>query len=90
MRIIVPLMSEKTMSLVDKGWFCFTAPLNYTKNIVDHMIRKEYKVTPLEIASIITKPEKRRRGKHFFVTRQTKKFMVKLPKGTKIPGFEAK
>lgn len=90
MKLIKPLMSEKTMSLAEKGWFSFTAPLNYTKNIVGLIIREEYKVTPLEISSIITKPEKRRRGKNNFMTRQTKKFMVKLPKGTKIPGYEAK
>jgi len=78
------------MAQAGNGWYSFTAPLTYTKPVVAELIRREFKVKPLEVKSATSKPETRRRGKFYFETKQVKKFIVKMPEGTKIASFEVK
>jgi len=78
------------MALAGNGWYSFAAPLTYTKPVVADLIRREYKVKPLSVKCATSKPEKRRRGKFYFETKSVKKFIVKMPEGTKIASFEVK
>ena len=90
MKKLIPQISEKSMAQAGNGWYSFTAPLTYTKPVVADLIRREFKAKPLEVRCSTSKPEKRRRGKYYYETKQVKKFIVKMPEGTKIASFEVK
>jgi len=90
MTIAIPYITEKTLSLSEKGWFAVTAPHTATKVDVENYIKSQYSINVESVRSSVRKGETRRRGKHTFTTGITKIFYVKLPEGKRLPGFEIK
>jgi len=90
MTIAIPYVTEKTLSLSEKGWFAMTAPKTASKVDVKNYVKAQYGITAESIRSSVRKGEVRRKGKHTFTTGITKLFYVKLPEGKKLPGFEIK
>ena len=92
MRILIkPVITEKSMTDVSLGRYVFMVAKSANKPEIAKAIYDLYKVKPVKI-NIITKKgeEKLIRGRYPAKTKSTKKAIVTLKKGQKIPGFEEK
>ncbi|MBI2022511.1 50S ribosomal protein L23 [Candidatus Daviesbacteria bacterium] len=88
--LLRPLINEKSMALTKIGFYTFEVDSNATKTEVEKLIQDKFKVD-VESVKTLNLPRKRklqrtRRG--YFLTSPTRKAIVKLKKGQKIPLFE--
>ena len=88
--IIKPVITEKSLSLASRGWYTFAVALASNKPEIAHAISDLYKVTVVEIRTMIMHGKERRSGKkQKRVTKSDwKKALVRLKEGQKIDAFE--
>jgi len=87
--IVKPLITEKTMGLVSRGWYTFVVSLHARKEEIAHDVAAMYKVQVIDIKTISMHGKMRRAGKkQKQVKRQDwKKAIVQLKKGQTIDAF---
>lgn len=84
-----PVMTEKSMKLSKDRGFTFIVPMNLTKFEIKKLFERIYKVTVLEVKTVVSKPGKKKnmRGKVQRI-KAVKKAIVFLKEGDKIDLFE--
>lgn len=89
--IIRPVITEKSMSKTAEGKYAFEVDVTANKIEVKNAIKQIYKVeaTSVNIANVKGK-DRKWRGQVKGKTKETRKAIVTLKKGQKIPGFEVK
>lgn len=84
-----PIMSEKSTKLREaRSQYVFTVDLKATKIDVSKAIETVYGVKVAKVQTLITRGKVRRRGVHVSLTSKTKKAVVTLVEGGKLPLFE--
>lgn len=88
--IIKPIITEKSLSLAAKGWYTFGVAIASNKVHIAHAITDMYKVTVVDVRTMIMHGKERRSGKRQKkVTKSDwKKALVRLKEGQKIDAFE--
>lgn len=86
-----PIVSEKSMALAKIRHYSFEVARNVTKDQIAKAIMKRFSVSVVSVKTINSKPKSKmqrsRRGRFF--TKASKKAIVEVKKGQKIPIFEA-
>ena len=87
--MIRPLMTEKSMTQAQTGWFTFAVPTEVSKRDIAHEISRHYKVTVAQVRTMTRRGKVRRVGKKMLhVTKSDwKKAMVRLAAGQTIEAF---
>ena len=85
-----PLINEKSMLLIESGFYTFEVDKDVTKDQIKKLVSEKFKVTAVDV-KIVNKKGKRklqrsRRG--YYQASGIKKAIVKLKKGQKIALFE--
>lgn len=90
MIIIRPVFTERTMADAQKSKFTFLVTKTSTKNDIKKTVEDMYKVTVLDIATVLVKGKVKRIGKRRTKKKLEayKKAVVQLEKGQKIAEFE--
>lgn len=90
--IIRPIITEKSLARAAKGWYTFAVSIESNKATVAHAIDDRYKVTVVDVRTMIMPGHERRMGKRQKkVTKSDwKKALVKLKEGQKIDVYENK
>jgi len=88
--IIRPLITEKTMTLVQGGWFTFMAPVMTSKTDARKTVEKLYSVNVIDVRSSRMPGKSRRVGRKGITILHSdwKKIMVKLKTGQTIEAFQ--
>ncbi len=88
--ILRPLINEKSMALVKSNFYTFEISKSVGKRIIGRIIEDKFKVDVLsvQIVNLHSKVKVQRTRKGFFKTRSSKKAIVKIKKGQRIPIFE--
>jgi len=86
---LYPYISEKSADLAKKGKFTLLAPSSATKSQILMTLRKVFEVQPTKISAISKKSLPRLKLRKKAMDRGFKKFVVTLPKGKTIVGFES-
>lgn len=88
--IIRPLITEKTMGLVGRGWYTFMADVDTDKKTAKQEIEKMYAVSVLDVRSALMHGKVQRVGRKSKIVRKTdwKKIMVQLKSGQTIDAFQ--
>jgi large subunit ribosomal protein L23 len=90
MKILKPIITEKTMSDATKGKYTFKVA-KASKPQIAQEIEKIFKVNVEKVNIINTKPEKKLiKGRFQATIKPYKKAIVTLKKGQKIEGYEVK
>lgn len=83
-----PIITEKTMDLVEKGnSYTFIVAKNANKIQIKKAIEKIYKVKVLNVNTINVYPKPKRMGQYSGFKASYKKAIIKLEKGNKIEGY---
>ena len=91
MVLIKPLISEKSMGGISQAKYVFIVQRKSSKAIIAKTIEDLYKVKVSQVNIINLKKESKIvRGRYQCKTKASKKAIVTLKKGHKIPGFEEK
>ncbi|MFZ5535720.1 MAG: uL23 family ribosomal protein [Patescibacteria group bacterium] len=90
MKLIRPIITEKSMTLAQKGWYSFMLPAGSRKEGIAREINDLYNVTVREIRTIRRKGKMQRTGRKAVPKQRPdwKKAMVRLAKGQKIAIFD--
>lgn len=90
MNTIRPLISEKSMTLAQRGWYSFIVGDKQRKEDIAKEIGLLYSVSVREVRTSRRIGKIRRSGRKMIATRRPnwKKAMVRLSKGQSIPVFE--
>lgn len=85
-----PLITEKSMTLAQQGWYTFAVPAFSRKEHIAKDISRLYNVTVSEVRTIRKVGKMHRTGKKMIMKRRAdwKKAMVRLVKGQKIAVFD--
>jgi len=85
-----PLITEKSMSLAQAGWYTFAVPAFSRKEGIAREISRLYNVTVREVRTIHRVGKMHRTGKKMIMERRPdwKKAMVRIAKGQKIAVFD--
>lgn len=84
-----PIMSEKSTKLRDSAkQYVFSIDTKATKIDVTKAIESVYGVKVAKVQTLITRGKVRRRGMHVSLASKTKKAVVTLVAGAKLPLFE--
>lgn len=88
--MIRPLITEKSMTLAQRGWYTFAVGKFERKESISKEINTLYSVTVKDIRTMNKIGKKHRSGKKMIMTQKQdwKKAMVRLAKGQRIPVFE--
>ena len=88
--IIRPLINEKSMALVKSNFYTFEISKSVNKRSIGRIVEDKFKVGVLsvQIVNLHSKIKAQRTRKGFFKTRSSKKAIVKIKSGQKIPIFE--
>lgn len=88
--LIRPLITEKTMTLVQGGWYTFMAPDTTSKQDARIAVERMYGVTVTDVRSITMPGKLRRAGRRGTPIQHSdwKKIMVKLKEGQTIDAFQ--
>lgn len=87
--IIKPLLSEKSNELREnEGKYTFVIRREATKDDVKKAVSKLWDVDVEAVKTMITRGKIKRRGSNFSKPTKTKKAIVTLAKGAKLPLFE--
>jgi len=90
MKILKPIITEKTMSDATKGKYTFKVAKSSKPQIAQE-IEKTFKVNVQKVNIINTKPENKLiKGRFKATIKPYKKAIVTLKKGQKIEGYEVK
>lgn len=84
-----PVLSEKsTLVRENLKQYTFKVDLRSTKNDVRKAIESVYGVQVVKVQTLITRGKVVRKGAHVSMTSKTKKAVVTLAEGAKLPLFE--
>jgi len=84
-----PIMSEKSTKLRDAvKQYVFSVDLKATKTDVTNAVAAVYGVKVAKVQTLITRGKVRRRGVNVSLASKTKKAIVTLAAGAKLPLFE--
>ena len=87
--IIKPAVSEKSNDLrEDEGKYTFIVRMSATKKDVSQAVKKIWGVDTVKVATNIRRGKIKRRGTQLTVPKKTKRAVVTLKKGEKLPLFE--
>lgn len=88
--IIKPIITEKSLSLAARGWYTFAVASASNKPHIARAIGDLYKVTVIDVRSMIMRGKEGRHGKRQKkVTKSDwKKALVRLKQGQKIDAFD--
>ena len=90
-KLIKPIITEKSMASITEGRYVFEVVRKANKAEIAQAIFEQYKVKPRKINVISVRGEEKLiRGRYRGKIRPTKKAIITLKKGDKIPGFEEK
>lgn len=84
-----PIITEKSLSLAQQGWYTFEVDPKATKGRIKEEIEKQFKVEVEKVRVLRRPPKPKRWGLHRGKTQEVRKALVKLRKG-KIDLFELK
>lgn len=89
--LIKPLITEKTMALVPKGWYSFAVVRNARKREISQEIGKQYSVQVTQIRTVTMPGKTRRVGKRSQSVQASdwKKALVRLKTGQHIDAFDS-
>jgi len=90
MRKITPYITEKTVKLIEQNKFTLIVDYDANKKEVESLVKKFYKVNPLEIKILKTKYLSSTKHRKNYLDRGVKKAIITLEKGKNIPGFDYK
>ena len=90
MNFIRPIITEKSMTQAQKGWYSFAVSRLIRKESIAREVARLYNVTVRDVRTIHKTGKVRRSGRKMLATRHAdwKKALVKLAKGQRIPVFE--
>ncbi|MBU2592050.1 MAG: 50S ribosomal protein L23 [Patescibacteria group bacterium] len=85
--ILKPVVTEKSLSLQEKGDYCFWVDAKAGKSQIAKAIEELFKVKPVSIRTILVKGKTKvvKRQNRKVITGLRKKAIVKFPEGSKIP-----
>ncbi len=85
-----PLITEKSMTLAQRGWYTFAVTKTARKEMIAKAISRLYNVQVRDVRTIKKVGKVHRAGKKMIRVQKPdwKKAMVKLAKGQRIPVFE--
>jgi large subunit ribosomal protein L23 len=84
-----PVLSEKsTLVREDLKQYTFKVDLRATKDDVRKALESVYGVKAVKVQTLITRGKVVRKGNHVSMTSKTKKAVVTLAEGAKLPLFE--
>jgi len=85
-----PLITEKSMTLAQRGWYTFAVTKTARKEAIAKAINRLYAVTVVDVRTVKKVGKVHRAGKKMIAIKKSdwKKAMVKLAKGQRIPVFE--
>ncbi len=88
--VIRPYLTEKTMTIAQRGWFTFVVRTDANKAEIAKEIEKLYKVNVIDVRTVNVHGKMKRAGKRQqAVLRPTwKKAMVELKSGQTIDAFQ--
>ena len=87
--LLKPIISEKATSLRENAkQYVFKIALKANKSDVKNAIQSVYGVKTVNVQTLITRGKIRRRGVQVSLTSKTKKAIVTLTEGAKLPLFE--
>ncbi|MCR6543956.1 50S ribosomal protein L23 [Dehalobacterium formicoaceticum] len=86
--LIKPLVSEKSMGLMEENKYTFLVDKNANKLEVKHAVQEIFKVTVLNVTTMIVKGKMKRMGRYVGKRPDRKKAIVTLKAGDKIEVFE--
>lgn len=90
MILVKPLITEKSMSDVNKGKYAFVVAKDANKSVIKQAIKTQFNVTVVHVATSILKGRTKRVGprRQEVDAAEWKKAIVTLKKGEKIALFE--
>lgn len=86
--IIKPLVSEKSMGMMEENKYTFIVDKNANKLEVKHAVQEIFKVTVLNVTTMVVRGKIKRMGKYEGKRPDRKKAIVTLKSGDKIEVFE--
>lgn len=87
--LVRPVLSEKSNEVRENcGKYTFEVNLKSTKEDVQRAVEKIYNVKVTGVQTLITRGKIRRRGMHLAMDSKSKKAIVTLAEGAKLPLFE--
>ncbi len=86
--IIKPIVTEKSVQIMSKGWYTFEVDQRASKFKIKSAVEKLFNVKVDRVNVVNFKPRPRSLGRYMGRTRSWKKAMIKLKPGQKIEGFE--
>jgi large subunit ribosomal protein L23 len=86
--LIKPVISEKSMGLMEENKYTFYVDRKANKIEVKNAVEKLFKVTVLQVNTITVKGKMKRQGRTQGMTPERKKAIVTLKQGDKIEIFE--
>lgn len=85
---LTPYITEKTVKLVRSNKYTLVVDYGSTKKEVESLVKKFYKVQPLQIKILKTKYLLSKKHRKSYLDRGIKKVIVELKSGQTIPGFD--
>jgi large subunit ribosomal protein L23 len=85
--LLKPIISEKTLKLALRRQYTFRVRLDANKKEIGQIIKKLYKVDPIDVKILNAKPVLKRRRRFTGKTSHIKKAIVFIKQGQKIPGY---
>jgi large subunit ribosomal protein L23 len=86
--IIRPVVTEKTMKLMDESKVTFIVAKDANKVSVAQAVKEIYNVAPVSVNIVNVHPKTRRVGRYVGKTNALKKAIVKFPAGQMIDIFD--
>jgi large subunit ribosomal protein L23 len=86
--ILTPKISEKAITLAERGIYVFEVPTSTNKIEVTKAVEAAFKVNVIDVNMVIVKGKLKRFKNHLGRQKDVKKAMVKVKAGQKIALFE--
>ena len=86
--IVRPIVTEKTMKLMDESKVTFEVSKDANKVSVAQAVKEIYNVTPEKVNIVNVRPKTKRLGRYVGKTNAVKKAIVKFPAGQMIDIFD--
>ncbi len=87
--LVKPLLSEKSNKAREKGQYSFKVAKFATKTDVRKAVEALYQVKVEAVQTLVTRGKVKRRGNNVAKLPNTKKAVVTLAEGSKLPVFDA-
>lgn len=87
-----PLVTEKTMSLTEQGWYSFKVNMDATKGKIEEFVKGSFGVDVIDVKTLIMPGKAKRVGRtnRYTKTPKWKKAVVRIKEGQKIDIFDQK